>query len=117
MPAMHALRLPRWLTLVLALLLLGGQQAALAHMAGHLAGGAGTQVVAGQGDDEHGAALTLSHVCTTCVVLDSYAAPLPALPPLPLIETAYGVAPAPTFSTPAIYPTRPYAARAPPLPL
>jgi hypothetical protein len=117
MPAMHALRLPRWLTLVLALLLLGGQQAALAHMAGHIAGGAGTQVVAGQGDDEHGAALTLSHVCTTCIALDSFAAPLPALPQIALVETACGVAPAPTFSAPTLCPPRPYAARAPPLPL
>lgn len=117
MPAMRALRLHRWLTFALALLLLGGQQAALAHMASHLAGSAAAQTVADQGDDEHGAALTLSHVCTTCAVLDSYAAPLPVLPPLALAEAAYAVAPAPTFSAPALCPPRRYAARAPPLTL
>lgn len=117
MRAMVASRLPRWLLFVFALLLLGGQQAAFAHMASHLGGGVATQAVAHQGDDEHGAALTLSHVCTTCVVLDGFAAPLPTLPPLALGDAACTVPPAPTFAGPDTCPPRPYAARAPPAPL
>jgi hypothetical protein len=113
---MPALRLPRLLVFALALLLVGGQQAALAHMVGHLAspGGAAVQAVAQQGDDDHGAALTLSHVCTTCLALDSFAAPLPSLPRLLFAEGAAAVPPVPTFSGHiAILPRR-YAARAPP---
>jgi len=117
MRAMVASRLPRWLLFVFALLLLGGQQAAFAHMASHLGGGVATQAMAHQGDDEHGAALTLSHVCTTCVVLDSFSAPLPTLPPLALGEAACTVPPAPTFTAPCLSPPRRYSARAPPVPL
>ena len=114
---MRALRLPRLLIFALALLLVGGQQAALAHMAGHLAnaGGASAQAAAQQGDEEHGAALSLSHACTTCIALDAFA----ALPPDPLrpdfASSAFAVAPAPTFSAFLPAPPRPYAARAPPL--
>jgi hypothetical protein len=114
---MVASRLPRWLPFVFALLLLGGQQAAFAHMVAHLGGGAANQAVAHGGDDEHGAALGLSHVCTTCVALDSFAAPLPALHGLAVAAGAYGVPPAPTFSDHDTCPPRPYAARAPPQPL
>lgn len=119
MRAMVASRLPRWLLFFFALLLVGGQQAALAHMIGHVAdlGSAQHEVVAQQGDDEHGAALTLSHSCTTCIALDTFAAPLPTLPPLALGEAACAVPPAPTFSGPDTCPPRPYAARAPPAPL
>jgi hypothetical protein len=116
MAPMRAFRLTRRFALLLAMLLLGGQQAALAHMAAHLGGGAAAAAaaVADQGDDEHGAALVLSHVCTTCAALDGFAAPLPVLPRLEIAETADTVPPAPTFSRPALAAARPYAARAPP---
>lgn len=114
---MRLLKLPRLLILALALLLVGGQQAALAHMVGHVAdlGSAQAEVVAQQGDDEHGAALTLSHSCTTCIALDTFSAPPPALPRLAFAEGATAVPPAPTFAAPRAAPPRPYAARAPPL--
>jgi hypothetical protein len=73
-----------------------------------------SQVVAQQGDDEHGAALTLSHVCTTCLALDTFAAPLPVLPRLALAGGMAAVSSAPTFAAPATSPLRRYAARAPP---
>jgi hypothetical protein len=116
---MRALRLPRLLLLVLALLLVGGQQAALAHMLGHAMGetAAASQAIAQQGDDEHGSALTLSHVCTACLALDTFAAPLPSLPRLAIAAGAAAVPPAPTFVAPATAPPRRYAARAPPVPL
>jgi hypothetical protein len=116
---MRALRLPRLLVLAFALLLIGGQQAALAHMLGHAMGevGKASQATVQQGDDDHGAALTLSHVCTTCLALDFFAAP----PPVPLrVAFAAGAATAPTaptFSAHYLAPPRRYAARAPPAPL
>lgn len=114
---MRVLKLPRMLVLAFALLLVGGQQSALAHMLGHAMGEAAATsqvVVAQHGDDDHGAALTLSHVCTTCLALDTFAAPLPVLPRLAFAGGVAAVPPAPTFSTPAIAPLRRYAARAPP---
>ena len=116
---MQLLKLPRLLIFALALLLVGGQQAALAHMIGHVAdlGAAQAQVVAQQGDNEHGAALTLSHVCTTCIALDAFSAPPPVLPRLAFAEGVAAVPLAPTFSAPASPPPRRYAARAPPAPL
>ncbi len=51
--------------LLLALLLIFAQQGALAHMIGHT--GASSETHLRQGDEQHGAALSLSHVCTTCV--------------------------------------------------
>ena len=67
--------------LLLSLLLLSGQQAALAHMLGHAAASAEAQrtsEVAQQEDADHGAALVLSHVCTTCIALADAAAAPPA---------------------------------------
>ena len=116
---MRLLKLPRLLIFALALLFLGGQQAALAHLIGHVAdlGAAQAQVVAQQGDDEHGAALTLSHVCTTCIALDAFSAPPPSLPRLAFAAGVVAVSPAPTLPAPAAFPPRRYAARAPPAPL
>ena len=62
--------------LLLALLLLGSQQAAFAHLISHLA--ATTESVATQEDNGHGAALTLSHVCTTCIAFTALASGGPA---------------------------------------
>lgn len=122
MRAMPLLRLPRLLVLAFALLLLGGQQAALAHMLGHALGELSQTREAGRnglesGDEEHGAALSLSHVCTTCIALDAFSALPPHVLRPDFAGSAVAVVPAPTFSV--VLPTllRRYAARAPPLTL
>ena len=116
---MRVLKLPRLLILAFALLLVGGQQAALAHMLGHAMGEVGqtAQTIAEQGDEDHGSALTLSHVCTTCLALDFFAAPPPAPLGLAFAASPAAVPPAPTFSAHCLSPPRRYAARAPPVPL
>jgi hypothetical protein len=100
--------------LLLSLLLLGSQQAALAHMLGHAVAPAAqtaTEVVQGQ-DAEHGAALVLSHVCTTCIAF----AAADLAPPAPfqsvvfaandLAAVAVAVPPAPTFAFVAAFRSR-----------
>ena len=108
-----------FLALLLSLLLVGSQQAALAHMLGHAAAPAAarlaTQVAQGE-DAEHGAALVLSHVCTTCIAFaDSNAAPAASIPPLAMsaghtTAPALAVPPAPTLAFIAAF-----RSRAPPL--
>ena len=73
--------------LLLALLLLGSQQAVLAHLIGHL-GDATTESVAKQEDSDHGAALALSHVCTTCIAFAALANGGPAGSHAPLLLAA-----------------------------
>lgn len=63
-------RLPPFIVVLLSLLLLGAQQAAFAHMIGHLGAASTTAEAATTGDDD-GEALGLSHVCTTCVSLSA----------------------------------------------
>lgn len=96
-----------------ALLLLGSQQAALAHMIGHV--GAATQAAAQPDDDSHGAALTLSHVCTTCIAFAALDAAPPLAPPAPLAvgHAVDGTAPVPPQPV-ALTATTPYRSRAPP---
>ncbi|MFH1871552.1 MAG: DUF2946 family protein [Pseudomonadota bacterium] len=103
-----------FLVLLLSLLLLGSQQAALAHMLGHAvvpAAQSATEVAQGQ-DAEHGAALALSHVCTTCIAFAG-ADLAPPAPVLPVVFTANGtlepavaVAPAPTLAFLAAFRSR-----------
>jgi hypothetical protein len=80
-------RLPRpFIALVAALLLVLAQQSALAHMIGHAGIAAESSIK--QGEEQHGAALSISHICTTCVAfaaLDGFA-PSTSLPPLPTAE-------------------------------
>lgn len=96
-----------------ALLLLGSQQAALAHMIGHV--GAATQAAAQTDDDSHGAALTLSHVCTTCIAFAALDAAPPLAPPAPLAICAAtdGIASCVPHGV-ALAATTPYRSRAPP---
>jgi hypothetical protein len=76
------IRLRPFLAVLLSLLLLGAQQGAFAHMIGHLGAGADAAApVADHGDKDHGKALSLSHVCTTCVSLAGLAGAAP--PPVP----------------------------------
>lgn len=102
------------LALLLSLLLLGSQQAALAHMLGHAVAPAAqtaTEVAQGQ-DAEHGAALVLSHVCTTCIAF----AAADLAPPAPVLPLAFAtdnaathavaVAPAPTLALLAAFRSR-----------
>lgn len=103
------------IVLLCALFLLGAQQAAYAHFLGHLGIAAETTASDG-GDKEHGAATTLSHVCTTCAAFSAIdgAAPGAEAPAVGLLELA-----APALSLPAVAPfvTRagpPAGARAPP---
>ncbi|MCX7145456.1 MAG: hypothetical protein NT042_04455 [Sulfuritalea sp.] len=108
-----------FLALFLSLLLISGQQAALAHMVGHAAGssaaGLATDVAHGE-DADHNAALTLSHVCTTCIAFAGVDATPPAsLLPLALAADrsatpAVAVPPAPTLRFSAAF-----RSRAPPL--
>ncbi len=73
--------------LLLSLQLLGGQQAALAHMLSHVPGdaAASSAVPAMQQEDAgHGATLVLSHVCTTCLAV----AGLDVAPPLSIFPLA-----------------------------
>lgn len=104
-----------FLALLLSLLLLGSQQAALAHMLGHAAAQSAAQVATevAQGQDaEHGAALVLSHVCTTCIAF----AGADLAPPAPVLPVAFAannaaaaavaVAPAPTLAFIAAFRSR-----------
>ena len=101
--------------LLLALLLLGGQQAAMTHMFAHLPDGAveGAAVQAvHQEDADHGAAHVLSHLCTTCLAVAGVAAAPPAsVFTLPLAAQiadalAVAVAPAPSFNQPLAFLSR-----------
>jgi hypothetical protein len=75
--------------LLLALLLLGSQQAAFAHLISHL--GATTESVAKHEDRGHGAALALSHACTTCIAFTAVASGGPASYQAPLLfATVFG---------------------------
>jgi hypothetical protein len=101
--------------LLLSLLLIGSQQAALAHMLGHAVVPAAVQVI-DAGDADHGAALVLSHTCTTCIAFAGadLAPPAPLAPPslaagnTPALAVA--VPPAPTLAFLAAF-----RSRAPPL--
>ncbi|HEY3431774.1 MAG TPA: hypothetical protein VGK09_04420 [Rhodocyclaceae bacterium] len=58
-----------FIALITALLLVFAQQTALAHMIGHT--GAAAQSSIQQNEDNHGAALGLSHTCTTCLAFSA----------------------------------------------
>jgi hypothetical protein len=108
-------RLRPLVAVLLSLQLLGAQQAAFAHMIGHI-GAVGAVVTTVDGDDEgHGEALTLSHVCTTCVSASGLASAAP--PGVPPRLTFDGVVEAPFAVTNLVaavaVPLR-YLARAPP---
>jgi hypothetical protein len=110
------IRLRPLVAVLLSLLLLGAQQAAFAHMISHLGHGNPAAVtVADRGDDGHDEALSLSHVCTTCVSVSVLSAAAPAGVPPPLTFDGATVAPAPltgaVFDAPA---PLSYLARAPP---
>lgn len=111
---MRRLRHHPLIALLCALFLLGAQQAAYAHFLSHL-GIAAETVVQDGGDNEHGAATTLSHVCTTCAAFSALAgaAPMGDMPAIGLAAAAG--APTEAFSAPFVARAGPPAgARAPP---
>jgi hypothetical protein len=100
--------------------LLAGQQLALAHMVGHLGESLhnhSAQVhAADDGDEERGAAHSLSHVCTTCVSCLGFDA-IAGTEIRPradfgarIVGDAVAIPPAPTFRKPLAF-----LSRAPPL--
>ena len=103
------------IVLLCALFLLGAQQAAYAHFLSHLGIAAETAMKDG-GDNEHGAAMTLSHVCTTCAAMSALdgAAPPGNAPRVLGAETTTQAATA-AADAPFVSPAGPPAgARAPP---
>ena len=108
-------RLHPLIALFLALLLVGSQQVAIAHMLGHAAA-PGPLPIAQTEDADHGTALALSHVCTTCIAFAGADAAPPAsiLAPAPAAgqprAPAVGVPPPPTLRLIAAFHSR-----APPL--
>lgn len=78
-----------FIALIASLLLVFAQQAAVAHMIGHGLGHRGVEAQNSikQGEGNHGAALTLSHVCTTCIAFSALDAFVPSvdLPTLPTL--------------------------------
>jgi hypothetical protein len=98
-----------------ALLLVFAQQAGLTHLIGHLGAGTSAQTIAQHEDRGHNDALSLTHVCTTCIALAALGGP-PSSPFEPALavsdnNAAIGTAPTPTrfrhFAA--------YRARAPPV--
>jgi hypothetical protein len=112
---MAMIRLRPFMAVLLSLLLLGAQQVAFAHMIGHIGAGSAAVTTVDHDDEGHGEALTLSHVCTTCVSAAGMASAAPfGVPPrltfdgvveAPIMVTGHSVA--------VIAPLR-YLARAPP---
>ncbi|MBK6676979.1 MAG: hypothetical protein IPG52_09175 [Rhodocyclaceae bacterium] len=109
------IRLRPVLAVLLSLLLVGAQQAAFAHMIGHI-GTADIGVASlDPGDDRHGEALALSDVCTTCVGASGIASAVPfGVPPRltfdGVVETPIAVT---QLAVAVAVPLR-YLARAPP---
>lgn len=101
---------------LLSLLLLWAQQGAFAHMIGHLGGAVSTVTFADQGDEGHGEALSLSHVCTTCVSLSALAGFAPPSVPLAFHAVAFTAQPLPVLRfARADAAVASYRARAPPV--
>jgi len=108
-------RRPRQILLTFcALFLLGAQQAAYAHLIGHL--GVGGQAVAQPADAvAHRVALSLSHLCTGCLAISALAAGAP--PPVSIsaaVEATDGIFVGFAIHHPLVTRALFYAARAPP---
>jgi len=108
-------RLPRQIILTLcALFLIGAQQAAYAHLIGHL-GLAGTAVAQPADAAGHAAALSLSHLCSSCLAISALAAGAPLSASFQAVVSANtGLSAGPEFRHLRFPTTPPYAARAPP---
>jgi hypothetical protein len=101
---------------LLSLLLLGAQQAAFAHMVGHIGAVGAATVVDHDRDAGHSTAESLSHVCTTCVALAALtggALPSAPLAPLAAADVVAALLPPLLPACPGAA-FSPYRARAPP---
>jgi hypothetical protein len=109
------IRLRPFVAALLSLLLLGAQQVAFAHMIDHVGGASAAVTTIDHNDDGHGEALTLSHVCTTCVSASGLASAAPfGVPPRLTFDGAVEAPLAVTdLAVVAAAPLR-YLARAPP---
>jgi hypothetical protein len=108
-------RLRPLMALLLSLLLLGAQQAAFAHMIGHIGPAAASTTSVGHGDDGHGEALNLSHVCTACVSAAGLAAAAPfGVPPRLTFDSSIAAPMVVTEIAVAVAAPLRYLARAPP---
>jgi len=108
-------RLTRQLILTLcALFLIGAQQAAFSHLIGHLGltATASAQPAEAAGD---AVALSLSHLCTSCLAISALAAGAPLPASMPAAPSAISGLPDGRVHAGLPVPTvPPYAARAPP---
>jgi hypothetical protein len=110
---MIRVRLP--LAVLLSLLLLGAQQAAFAHMIGHIGPAVGIVTTVHEDDTGHNEALTLSHVCTTCVSAAALVAAAPfGVSPRLTFFGAVDVPPVVVRGDASVVSTQSYLARAPP---
>jgi hypothetical protein len=108
-------RLRPLMALLLSLLLLGAQQVAFAHMIGHIGSATAVVTTVDHDDAGHGEALTLSHVCTTCVSASGLASAAPgAVPPRLTFDGAFIAPMASSTCLIAVAVPRHYLARAPP---
>lgn len=103
------------IVLLCVVFLLGAQHAAYAHFLSHLGIAAETEAKDG-GDSEHGAATTLSHVCTTCAAFSALggAAPAADAPAIWLVGPAGSALPLPAVAPFITRAGPPAGARAPP---
>jgi hypothetical protein len=109
------IRLRPFLAVLLSLLLLGAQQAAFAHMVGHIGGASAAVTTVDHDDQGHGEALNLSHVCTTCVGASGLAFAAPCgVPPRLTFDGAVEAPIAAATPSFAAEPPQRYQARAPP---
>ena len=108
-------RLPRQIILTLcSVFLLGAQQAAYAHLIGHL-GLAGTAVAQPADAAGHATAVSLSHLCSSCLAISALAAGAP--PPVSfqaVVSANTDISAGPVLLHLPVPTAPPYAARAPP---
>lgn len=108
-------RLSRQIVLTLcAVFLLGAQQVGFAHLIGHL--GLAAQAVAQPADAAgHAVALSLSHLCTSCLAINALAAGAPPPAAFPAVIAAVtGLSTGLELLHLPVPAAPPYAARAPP---
>lgn len=109
------LRLRPLIAVILSLPLLGAQQAAFAHMIGHIGGASAAVTTVDHDEQGHGEALNLSHVCTTCVSAAGLAAGAPlGVPPRLTFDGTFAAPATATSKDFAATVVRRYLARAPP---
>ena len=109
------IRLRSVLAVLFSLLLLGAQQAAFAHLIGHIGPVERATSDNWQGDDGHGQALALADLCPACVSAAGLAAgAAPGVPPRLTFDRAHEVPGTARCHAKPLPAAQPYLARAPP---